>query len=151
LILAATGHRPSRIPGWDNSTGPGRLFALALACLDEVKPIRVLSGMALGWDTAIAQAAITLDIPLIAAVPFDGQEDVWKESDQAMYHHLLSRAADVITIADVFSPTAFEQRNRWLVENSEHLIAFWSGRGGGTANCLRYADSVGKPWWNVWQ
>jgi hypothetical protein len=36
-----------------------------------VEPTHVISDMALGWDLAIAIAMLKLNIPLIAAVPFE--------------------------------------------------------------------------------
>ncbi|MEG3958811.1 hypothetical protein [Microcoleus sp. herbarium2] len=38
-----------------------------------MEPTHVISDMALGWDMAVAIAMLKLNIPLIFAVPFEGQ------------------------------------------------------------------------------
>lgn len=38
-----------------------------------------------------------------------------------------------------------QKRNEWLVDRVDTLLAVWTGRPGGTANCVRYAERVGKP------
>jgi hypothetical protein len=38
-----------------------------------VEPTHVISDMALGWNMAVAIAMLKLNIPLIVAVPFEGQ------------------------------------------------------------------------------
>ena len=60
----------------------------------KLNPSEVISGMALGWDMALAQAAINLGIPFIAAVPFIGQENMWIKKTQEYYKELLSKHAD---------------------------------------------------------
>jgi uncharacterized phage-like protein YoqJ len=38
-----------------------------------------------------------------------------------------------------------QDRNIWMVDHCDALIAVWDGTSGGTANCVRYAQKVGKP------
>jgi uncharacterized phage-like protein YoqJ len=59
--------------------------------------------MALGWDLAFARASVELGIPLIAAVPFEGQEAMWSPESQAKYRALLAEAETV----HVVSPGAY--------------------------------------------
>lgn len=51
MIVAATGHRPNKLGGyahWDAE----RAIDLAMRYLTLLKPSRVISGMAQGWDQA---------------------------------------------------------------------------------------------------
>ncbi len=155
LILAATGHRPEKLGGY-----APHLFratrAYAMACLYELRPSEVISGMALGWDMAIADAAITLGIPVRAAIPFRGQEATWPEGSQQRYHRLLSQAVKVIEVSDppdeyhfTFSDV-FQRRNEYMVDECDRLLALWDGSPGGTANCVRYAEQVKCATLNVW-
>ena len=73
MIIAATGHRPDKLGGY-GSIVADRLFHLAYETLEELAPTLVISGMALGWDMAVAEAAFCLDIPFHAYRPFEGQE-----------------------------------------------------------------------------
>ena len=71
MLVAATGHRPVKITNGDklnayDSTVFDRVVALAAASLKHVKAEVVISGMALGWDMAIAEAARQLTLPLWA-------------------------------------------------------------------------------------
>lgn len=39
----------------------------------------------------------------------------------------------------------FQQRNQWMVDRADAVLAVWDGSPGGTANCVNYARKVGKP------
>jgi uncharacterized phage-like protein YoqJ len=107
--------------------------------------------MALGWDTAVALAAIRLRIPLIAAVPFPGQQARWPLESRQRYAALLQAATHVHIISQSeFSPQAYHKRNRWMVDECNLLVALWNGTGGGTASCIAYAQQVKRPWVNLW-
>ena len=45
--------------------------------LERARPDAVISGMALGWDQAVARATADLGIPWVAAITFEGQESKW--------------------------------------------------------------------------
>jgi uncharacterized phage-like protein YoqJ len=149
-ILAATGHRPNKLGGYGNDVFQ-HLKMLAQAVFVSERPNKVISGMALGWDQAWAEAAIEEDIPLIAAIPFDGQESVWPESSKVKYRQLLSKTENVVVICPgSYAAWKMQKRNEWMVDNCDRLVALWDGTSGGTANCVRYAESVKKPISNLW-
>jgi uncharacterized phage-like protein YoqJ len=153
MIVAGTGHRPDKLGGYGNYERKERkrVFATARAGLIELEPELVISGMAQGWDQELACAAISLGIPFIAAVPFKGQELAWPEQAQDKYNHLLSGAKEVkIVCSGGYAPWKMQTRNEWMVDNSDHILAFWNGTPGGTANCIRYAEKVGKSVINLW-
>jgi len=113
----------------------------AVRTLTEVEADAVVSGMALGWDTAIAHAAVHLNIPLIAAIPFIGQEEAWPRESQTEYNCLLNAAKHVEVItAGGYTPQAMQLRNKWMVDHCGQLLVLWDGSAGGTGNCVRYAD-----------
>lgn len=150
-IIAATGHRPERLGGHDHKTQLA-LGGLATEYLTRNHPDKVISGMALGWDQAVASACVALDIPFIAAVPFEGQESRWPAAAQEHYRWLLDAAADVIFVVEGLAPTmgAFQRRNEWMVDNADRMVALWDGSWGGTFNCVRYAEKRGVPIDNLW-
>lgn len=113
--------------------------------LGTLQPRRVISGVALGFDTWLAEEALRQDIPLVCAVPFKGQPDRWPEPDRTRYRKLLRRADKVhIVCPGLYAPWKFQKRNEWMVNNCELLLAAWTGRLGGTANCVKYAEKVGR-------
>lgn len=163
MIVAGTGHRPNKVGGYSDAAFQ-RLVKVATTYLEALhsklpdkEPITVVSGMALGWDQALAQAAVDLGIPFIAAVPCINQPGVgtrfaWPESSVAKYHELLAKAKEVVLVTNaVYQTWMMQRRNEWMVDKSDRLVALWNGDDeGGTANCLNYAISKGVPYDNVW-
>lgn len=149
MIVAATGHRPKSLPTGYN-TAP--LIALVKPWLASRKPEAVISGMALGWDQAVAHAAIELGIPVHAYVPFVGQADAWPSAAHAAYQVLMSKCAKI----RIVSPGGYEvwkmqKRNEAMVDDCDLVLALWNGEAGGTGNCVRYAEKKGKPVENLFE
>lgn len=150
MILAATGHRPDKLGGY-SLTGFERLRKIATEYLEEAKPEKIISGMALGWDTAWAVAGQALKIPVIAAVPFFGQESMWPVESKTKYFNILDKCHDVLYICDKgYAPWKMQIRNEYMVDKCDTLIALWDGSPGGTGNCLKYAEKVKRPVVNLW-
>lgn len=131
----------------------GRLIALARSYLMDTRPVEVISGMAIGWDQAVTQAALELEIPVIAAIPFTGQELRWPSESQIKYRHLVDRARERHVISDglnVSAGEAFQKRNEWMVDRCGLLVALWNGQPSGTGNCIKYALKQNRPMINLW-
>lgn len=132
----------------------GRLYDLATMVLIDRSPRRVISGMQLGWDLAIAEAACSLDIPYIAAIPFEAHVLHWSQDDIRHYSRLVDQASEVVFVTPgdwtVVPRVAYQRRNEWIVNNCDRLIALWDGTASGTKNCIDYAIKIGRPWENVW-
>ena len=145
VVVSFTGHRPPKIGGYSipNPTWEYLVDSIAEK-LEELKPVGIITGMALGVDSIAAEIAIELGIPFIAAVPFKGQECKWPKPSQEKYHYLLSKAFEVVYVSEPgYAPWKMQTRNQWMVDNSSHLIAVWDGSAGGTGNCVSYAQSKG--------
>lgn len=150
MIVAATGHRPDKLGGYAIGPATQRLI-LARRWLEVVRPSSVISGMALGWDQAWAQAAVDLGIPFVAAVPFIGQEKAWPPMSQFAFEQLLKCAAEVVIVSrGGYSVRAMHARNEWMVDHCDLLAALWDGTSGGTDGCVAYAAKVGRPMVNLW-
>ncbi|MFZ2410072.1 MAG: hypothetical protein WAW23_00725, partial [Candidatus Methanoperedens sp.] len=52
--------------------------------------------------------------------------------------------ARLSVVSPVFSMDAYQRRNEFMVDAADVLAAFFDGSPGGTANCVRYARSVGR-------
>ena len=154
--IAGTGHRPEKLGGHGIQTRLA-LGGLATEYLSVQRPSKVISGMAPGWDQALAGAAVALNIPFIAAVPFAGQHKRWPAESQERYLRLLGMAEDVVNVAGSFPPIsgiqvsrAMQARNEWMVDRADKMVALWDGSWGGTFNCVRYAEKKGVPIDNLW-
>ena len=149
--LAVTGHRPDKLGGY----GPQayeKLFQFAFRTLGQLEPQCVITGMAQGWDTAVAEAAFVRKIPYLAYVPFEGQERKWPTQSQTLYRNLLAGADGVKVISpNGYSVQAMYDRNIAMVNDGDEILALFNGDStGGTAHAYNYALAQKKPVHNVW-
>jgi uncharacterized phage-like protein YoqJ len=146
MIVAFTGHRPDKLGGYKlpNPTYL-RVCQKIDTALKEIKPDKVITGMALGIDQWAASIAHKLGIPFLAAIPFEGQEKAWPEASQKTFRLLRKLASEeVIVSPGSYSVDKMQTRNIWMVDNCDKLIAVWDGTKGGTGNCVEYAKSINK-------
>lgn len=142
MIVAFTGHRPDKLGGY-KLPNPTYLYVCRQIekTLKELRPHKVISGMALGVDQWAAHIAHNLGIPFIAAVPFVGQEKAWPCASQKTYSKLLKLASEVVIVSEgEYSAYKMQVRNEWMVDRCNKLIAVWDGTPGGTGNCVKYAE-----------
>lgn len=147
MIIAFTGHRPDKLGGYNTPNPIYNYITKELKkTLNELKPDKAISGMALGWDQWAAQICIDLSIPFIAAVPFVGQEKIWPQSSKDVYNRLLKQAIETAIVSEGgYSASKMMIRNEWMVDRCDKLIACYNGdKSGGTYNCIQYALSKGK-------
>lgn len=156
MRVAATGHRPDKLGGYSSEVNK-KLTMFAVGILEEMKSgydsgLVVISGMAQGWDQAVAHAAIITKTPFIAAVPFAGQESMWPFKGKQRYHKILSLAQEVVVVSEGgFSRDKMMDRNRWMVNNADAMLALFDGSRGGTAHCVDYAKLQEVQILNVWE
>lgn len=160
MIICATGHRPKTltpfkggIDKYYRNTHP----LLVNFCIEELRrigPTKLISGMAAGFDMAIARAAITLRIPLICAIPFRGQYEGYAPDVRKDYLDILDRADKKFLISREFDHGCFQRRNIWMVDRAKKVVTLWNGTDGGTANCVKYARQRQidiDDLWDRWQ
>lgn len=106
--------------------------------------------MALGVDTVFALAVLELKlegypIQLHCAIPCQNQDKFWKQPDKERYHMILEKA-DIVTMVTnaPYTPFCMQQRNEYMVNHSDKVIAVWNGSSGGTKNCIDYAKKQKK-------
>lgn len=153
-LVAVTGHRMDKLGGYTPSA-TSAVLRTARWALSDLRPSHVITGMALGWDQAIAEACIDLNIPFTAAVPFEGQELRWPAESQRTYSRLLRQAAHIHHVCEPgYAAWKMQKCNQWMVDQLTSpdalLVALWDGTDGGTANCVRYAESRSIPYRNAW-
>lgn len=151
MIVSGTGHRPERLGGYSEQVLE-KLTHLAQKTLVDLNPDWIITGMALGWDTAIAQAAVNLGIPFSAAVPFAGQESKWPKQSQIKYADLMNLANKVVIVCEGgYAGWKMQKRNEWMVDKSDLVLALWDGSSnGGTFNCIEYIAKQQKQVVNLW-
>lgn len=151
-----TGHRPSRFSFNQNENTE--------ACIELKNRLRLeisnmvinhnvrnfITGMALGVDTWAAEIVLDMkeiypDLFLTAAVPFPGQADRWSKKNRIRYNNILDLCDEIQTISSVYNSECMMRRNKYMVDNSDFIIAVWNGSpSGGTAKTIAYAKKLLK-------
>lgn len=150
MKIAGTGHRPDKLGYEYDYHGPytDHIKMSIQAYIDQYRPSRGGSGMAIGFDMILAIMLLKNHIPLTCFIPCKGQESRWPQTSQKIYNIILSKATEVIYLSEKYTPRCMQQRNiimtDWLDQPEDRLITAHNGSPGGTNNCIEYAKSKGK-------
>lgn len=145
MIVAFTGHRPSKIGFWDPLHPDVLRVRKALRdALARNWPLYAISGMALGVDTWAAETCVEMGIPFVAALPCDDWGSQWALPSRERYQALLGKAKEIVIVSPgPYKPWKNQRRNEWMVDHCSRLFAVHDGsQSGGTYNCLVYAAEV---------
>lgn len=143
MVISGTGHRPNKLGGYDEKTYQ-KYYQLAYDWLKEHKPRKVISGMAMGWDIALAEASLDLDIWTTLAFPCKNQNLKWQGWWNIKYEEIMKRADEGQWISEEYTPSCMQKRNIWMVDRADLILALWDGSDGGTGNCIQYANKKNK-------
>lgn len=145
--ITLTGHRPERLRGKEKLVKEWIAKTLDDLC-KEYHVMKGFCGMAQGADQIFGIECVLHDIPLICCFPFE----------QNGYHPvvlaLMSKSEDVINVGNKyvykngnkeFNKKAYYDRDCYMVDNSDILIAVWDGiKNGGTWLTVNHAIKTGK-------
>lgn len=148
MKIAITGHRPNKLGNdYDFKSELSRKIINELQIvINEYKPTKLISGMALGIDTMWSVLAIKNNIPFIAAIPCKNQYHRWFQKSITLYKRIIEDPLCTVVNVSVGSYTnhCMQKRNEYMVNECDILIAVWDGTNGGTSNCVSYARKVNK-------
>jgi uncharacterized phage-like protein YoqJ len=154
MIVAGTGHRPKFCPCKYKNNHPwlNQLKENLRQKLISDQVSTIISGMAIGWDTWIAQVAIDMGLPVHAYVPFRDQGSQWPSDSLNEYKRILGASEKVIFISEEYSNEAFLKRDRAMVDNCDHVYSLLDPActSGGTFYTVAYAKSKNIPVTNFW-
>jgi len=145
FIISFSGHRPHKLQNLGDVRSAIRKFLLEQ---QELHPdLTVCSGGALGVDQFAAEISDELRIPFVLALPFpvDVMTAKWRTADREHLRTLISKAVKTFVVQKIFSMSGYQRRNEFMVDHCKILCAFWDGSRGGTANCVKYAQTQGVP------
>ena len=148
---AFTGHRPSHFHFQYDEQHPDCLalkdcMRTEIMKLVERGIMTFLSGMALGVDTWGAEIILELKpqhprLKLIAVIPCETQANKWSDKQRERYFTLLAQCDEEIYVSRRYTRSCMFDRNRYLVNHSDILLAIYDGDSkGGTAYTVRYAQ-----------
>lgn len=145
-----TGHRPKGFPfkyGIDTPKHNAYLQTLEQKielAITHYNVTNFISGMALGADMDFAQTVLKLrqkyPITLECAIPCPNQTLKWDSADKLRYESIMELADEINLISERYTPECMLNRNRYMVDNSELVIAVFNGiPKGGTWYTIKYA------------
>jgi uncharacterized phage-like protein YoqJ len=160
FTVSATGHRPP-VLFKENPYSKEHKRLLTNFAKEELKKlinlekIEIIMGCAQGWDSAVGFGAYELDIPYIAAVPFDGMHTKWPKDSQKEFEFLLRKAKEVVYVCEAgYANWKFYERDKWMVDRANDILALYNGttdKHSGTRITVEYAQSINKPIINTWE
>ena len=106
-----------------------------------------ITGGAYGLDSHAARFALDHSIPLWLVLPFPAKIlcAKWPSGDaRDLLFRSVKDCTKLSVVSPVFSMGTYQLRNEFMVDAADVLAAFFDGSQGGTANCVRYAQRVGK-------
>ena len=110
------------------------------------------NGMAIGFDLIAAECVLSLrrkypQVKLIACVPCYGQEKYFSDADKKRYVKILKKANETVILADHYYQGCMQNRDKYMVEHAEVMIAYCKKTTGGAAYTVKlfqkaYPDGV---------
>ena len=136
MIVCGTGHRPE-----DSEPESWVRTKVRVKLQNTPKAETFITGMAAGFDLWAGSEALERGLGIVCAVPWQGHEP--RKADVELYNELLAASERIVYVTDVQDypgPWVYQKRNEWMVDNSDAVMAYWSGKEtGGTWNCVKYA------------
>lgn len=150
LKICFTGHRPKGLPwGYDEEKESCLLFKNVMFSIIEKAIINgytyFISGMTLGVDMICAEIVLELkkkykNVVLECAIPCLNQEKKWSSSQQERYRKIFKKADVVHYVSEnEYTYNCMNDRNNYMVEQSDVVIAVWNGKPSGTGNTVKMA------------
>ncbi len=145
-----SGYRPSKFPfklendNIDFEIFQKRLYATIESLIEDDCRI-FYCGMAMGFDIISAEAVLYFkqkfpEIKLICAVPFENQENAYSSEWKKRYNSVLAQSDEVTVLSKEYHNGCYQNRNKFMVDNSDYVVTWYDGQKGGTRNTLVYAE-----------
>ena len=165
MIVSFTGHRPDKIAEWHLSPERTevairkRLSQELLRLVHEQGATSFMSGMAPGFDLWAADEVLRLraegrlgqGVRLVLAIPYPHFERSFGAEFRGLYEYILERADEVIYVAPGYHHGCYRNRNAFLAESADVLLAYYEGTEGGTRQTIRMATKGQKRVINLHQ
>ncbi len=145
-----SGYRPSKFPfKLENGSIDYEVFLKKLkttiSALIDDDCTAFYTGMAMGFDIIAAEAVLEFkkhnsEIKLIAAVPFNEQEENFPINWKKRYRNVINACDEIVVLSDNYYSGCYQNRNKYMVDNSDYIVTWYDGLSGGTRSTLTYAQ-----------
>ena len=150
--LATLKKRMVGIVGTRHATAAGMGFISDLSNKFASHDFAVVSGMAIGSDSAVHRGALRAvgDSQTIAVLG-GGVDYIWPLENESLYFEILERGIVISEMPVGFKPIGsnFIQRNRWIAGLSEMLILGEADLKSGSMTTARFAIDMGRDVWAI--
>lgn len=140
------------IVGTRHATVSGMRFVANLAEGFASMNTVVVSGMAIGTDTAAHRGALRINgNSQTVAVLAGGVDYIWPIENESLYYEIIERGAVISEMPVGFVPvaTSFVQRNRWVAALSDNIILGEADKKSGSMTTARFAIDFGRKLWAI--
>ena len=154
IIITARGNietlnkKKVSIVGTRHSTAAGMNFVAELAQNFAGHNYAVVSGMAMGTDSAAHAGALRINgNTQTIAVLAGGVDYIWPLENESLYYEILERGVVLSEMPVGMKPngTNFVQRNRWIASMCDSLIISEADMKSGSMTTARFAIEYKKP------
>lgn len=156
LTCCFTGHRPNKLP-WKYKENGLRFFIFKIKLINTITKLiknnnytHFITGMALGTDLICAEIVLKLkkhfkNITLECAIPCLNQTTKWLPNSIERYNNVISLADKItyVTKKNYFDG-CMQLRNKYMIDNSDIVLAVYNGNKGGTKQTIDYAKLKNK-------
>ena len=140
------------IVGTRHATAAGMGFVSELAYEFASRNVAVVSGMAIGTDSAAHRGALraTGNAQTIAVLG-GGVDYIWPVENESLYYEIIERGVVISEMPVGFVPTGsnFVQRNRWIAGIAEKLILGEADLKSGSMTTARFATESNRELWAI--
>ncbi len=140
------------IVGTRHATAAGMGFVADLACEIASHDIAVVSGMAIGTDSAAHRGALrAVGNAQTIAVLGGGVDYIWPTENESLYFEIVERGVVVSEMPVGCVPVAsnFVVRNRWIAGISEKLVLGEADLKSGSMTTARFAIESNRDVWAI--
>lgn len=140
-----TGHRPDKLPKSkiELEKLSQKIKEIVLELIEEGYT-KFYTGMAQGTDITCGTIIVELkeknpNIKLFAVIPHASHGDYLKNELKKNYDYVLANSNNIEVISAEYTPSCMHERNKFMVNNSECVIAVFNGDKSGTKNTVDFA------------
>ncbi len=151
--MCFSGHRPEKLPDGGDINSCAVRAVMSMVYMEIINGIsegytRFITGMSRGVDLWAGEMVAELkcqgeNIELIAALPYPSFTDSFTGKSNWTAGHILANADKVCTVSPAYSKDCMRLRNKFMVDNSDKLVAVFSDSRSGTGQTIRLAEKAG--------
>lgn len=129
-----------------------QLRTVIIQLIEQHNVAYFISGMGIGVDMCVAEIVLDLKakypyIMLEIAIPFETQAADWPEPLRDRYFSIAEQCDKETMLQTQYTSDCMQKQNRYMVDQSDVLIAVWDGTPSGTGSTVQYAQEQGKTVW----